>query len=434
MSSVALITIVLILFLAILGVPMWLAIAGGTLPFFLFLEPGLPAQLVAQRMIAMTENSSYLAIPFFITAGVIMNYSGISKRLMDLADGLVGHLSGGLAHVNVVLSVLMGGISGSAAADAAMECKILVPDMTRRGYNREFSAAVTLASSLITPIIPPGMGLIIFAFTTQISVGRLLCAGYLPGLLCMVFMMAYVGWYSKKHGYGGSREKMASPRELGKLFVDGIWAVLMPFGLILALRLGVLTATEAGAVCAVYALLVGALVYKELRWAHVWPIIKESVLGIGTIMALVCACSALGYFMTYLRLPQRLSQTLVDMHLGRTGFLLLTNLTLLFIGMFMEGSAPVLILSPLLMPVARSLGVDPIHFGLMFIFNIGIGNMTPPFGAVLYQVAGLLNIPISRLSRASLPFIAIMIAILMLITFIPGISLWIPNLVYGVSM
>lgn len=432
MSSVVLITVGLILLFAILGVPMWLSIVGGTLPFFLFLEQGLPAQLVVQRMIAMTENSSYLAIPFFITAGCIMNYSGISKRLLNLADGLVGHLPGGLGHVNVVLSVLMGGISGSAAADAAMECKILVPEMEKRGYDRPFSAAVTLASSLITPIIPPGMGLIIFAFTTQISVGRLLCAGYIPGLLCMVFMMMYVGWYSKKHGYKGSRTKMASGKELLKLLVEGVWAILMPFGLILALRIGVFTATEAGAICAVYSIIVGVFAYKELKWEHVWPIIKESVLGTATIMSLICACNALGYFMTYLRIPHTLSQMIINANLNKYTFLLIVNLTLLIIGMFMEGSAPVLILSPLLMPVAKSLGIDPIHFGLVFIFNIGIGNMTPPFGGVLYQVAGLLGIPIGKLAKASMPFVAIMIVILLLLTFIPQLSLFIPNLVYGV--
>lgn len=431
MNSVAIITIGLILGLAIMGVPMWLSIVGGTLPFFLFLEPGLPAQLVAQRMIAMTENSSYLAIPFFITAGCIMNYSGISKRLMNLADGLVGHLPGGLGHVNVVLSVLMGGISGSAAADAAMECKILVPEMEKRGYDKDFSAAVTLASSLITPIIPPGMGLIIFAFTTQISVGRLLCAGYIPGLLCMVFMMIYVAWYAKKHGYKGSRAKMASAKEIGKLVIDGIWAILMPFGLILALRLGAFTATEAGAICAVYSLVVGVFIYKELKWKHIWPIVKESVLGTATIMSLVCACNALGYFMTYLRIPHAISQMIINANLSKYAFLVIVNITLLFIGMFMEGSAPILILSPLLMPVAISLGIDPIHFGLVFIFNIGIGNMTPPFGGVLYQVAGLLNIPIGRLAKAAMPFIGIMIFILILLTFIPELSLLVPNLVYN---
>ena len=173
--------IVCIVFLAINNIPIWLAILGGSLPYFIFLQPMLPIQIAVQRVIAVTEGTSYLAIPFFITAGAIMNYAGISSRLLDLADGLVGHLTGGLGHVNVLLSVMMGGISGSAAADAAMEAKILVPEMKKRGYDENFCAAVTIASSLITPIIPPGMGLIIFAFATQISVGRMFAAGYVPG-------------------------------------------------------------------------------------------------------------------------------------------------------------------------------------------------------------------------------------------------------------
>ena len=184
--------------LAMFNVPIWLALLGGALPYFLILQPTLPVQIAVQRVVAVTETSSYLAIPFFITAGAIMNYAGISSRLLDLADGLVGHLTGGLGHVNILLSVLMGGVSGSAAADASMEAKILVPEMLKRGYDEEFSAAITIASSLITPIIPPGMGLIVFSFATQISVGRMFAAGYVPGLLCMVFMMIYVYIVSKK--------------------------------------------------------------------------------------------------------------------------------------------------------------------------------------------------------------------------------------------
>ena len=186
------IPIICIVVMALLNVPMWVAIIGGCLPYFFFIETSLPIQIAVQRVVAVTESSSYLAIPFFVTAGAIMNYAGISRRLLDLADALVGHMKGGLGHVNVVLSVLMGGISGSAAADAAMEAKILVPEMKRRGYEEHFCAAVTVASSLITPIIPPGMGLIIFAFATQISVGRMFAAGYVPGLLCMIFMMKNV--------------------------------------------------------------------------------------------------------------------------------------------------------------------------------------------------------------------------------------------------
>lgn len=425
------IPVICVLVLAVLNAPIWLAIIGGVLPYFLILETSLPMQIIMQRMIAVTESSSYLAIPYFVTAGAIMNYSGISKRLLDLADGLVGHLTGGLGHVNVMLSVLMGGVSGSAAADAAMECKILVPEMERRGYDRNFSAAVTVASSLITPIIPPGMGLIMFAFVCECSVGRMFAAGYLPGLLCMIFQMMYVYYVAKKRGYRGSRDKMASLKELGRLCMSAIWALVIPFGLLFALRGGVFTATEAGAICAWYSLIVGIFIYKEIRLEHVWPILKESVLGTATVMILICSANPLAYFLTYEQVPQTLAQTILDMNVSRLGFLFLVAGLLLILGMFMEGGVQVVILGPLLMPIARALNIDPIHFGLIFIFTIGIGNMTPPFGIVLYQVSGLLGVKLTALSKACLPFIGIMIGVLVLIILFPQIALFIPNLIYG---
>ena len=422
-----------IIFLALLNCPIWVALLGGVLPYFVFLQPMLPNQIAVQRVIAVTESSSFLAIPFFIAAGTIMNYSGISRRLMDLADGLVGHLTGGLGQVNVLLSTLMGGISGSAAADAAMECKVLVPEMERRGYDKEFSAAVTVASSLITPIIPPGMGLIIFAFVTQISVGRMFAAGYVPGFLCMAFMMIYVHYVSKKRGYRGTRDRMIPVRDVLFLCLRAIWALFLPLGIIFALRFGVFTATEAGAISAWYALFVGIFIYREIKWRHEWPIICESVLGTATVMILNCCAGALSYFLTYERVPQTLAKVIAAMDLGRYAFLLLVNVLLLVIGMFMEGGAPQVILGPLLMPIAKSLGIDPIHFGIIFVFNLGIGNMSPPFGIVLYQVASLLGVKLTRLSIACFPFILIMLLVLTIMTLWPGFILLVPNLIYGVA-
>ena len=416
---------------AILGMPIWLALVAGTIPYFLILQPTLPTQIIIQRFVSTMESSSYLAIPLFITAGVIMNYSGISKRLMGLADALVGHISGGLGHVNVMLSVLMGGISGSAAADAATECKILVPEMAKRGYNREFSGAVTIASSLLTPIIPPGMGLIIYAFVTGTSVGRMFAAGYVPGLLGMIFMMIYVYFVSRKRGYKGSREHMAPLKEIGKLSLKAIWALLLPFGLIFALRIGLVTATEAGAMCALYAAIVGALIYREIKWKHVWPIIKESLLGTAVVMILICSAAPLAYFITYESIPQQLASAIIGMGLNKYTFLLIVNVVLLFIGMFMDGGAPLIILAPLLAPIAISMGVDPVAFGIMMVFNIGIGNMSPPFGIVLYQVRGLLGLKMGRLVRECLPFIGIMLLVLAIITLLPDLVLLIPNLIYG---
>ena len=277
MNLAIVVPVICIVILMFCNVPVWIAMFDGVLPYFMGLNNfGFAAGTAIQRLVATMETTSYLAIPYFVTAGAIMNYSGISKRLLDLADALIGHVTGGLGHVNVLLSVFMGGISGSAAADAAMECKILVPEMERKGYSKDFSAAVTLASSLITPIIPPGMGLIVYAMLAEVSVGRMFAAGYLPGFLTAALMMILVYVISKKHGYKGSREKMASLKEIGKLMLDGFWALIIPFGLLMALRSGVFSANEAGAFCAVYALIIGAFVYKELKAEHLWPILKES--------------------------------------------------------------------------------------------------------------------------------------------------------------
>ena len=229
MNPAILIPVLCIVILMLCNVPVWIAMFAGVLPYFISLNHfGFAAGTAIQRLVATMETTSYLAIPYFVTAGAIMNYSGISKRLLDFADALIGHLTGGLGHVNVLLSVFMGGISGSAAADAAMECKMLVPEMERKGYSKEFSAAVTLASSLITPIIPPGMGLIVYAMLAEVSVGRMFAAGYLPGFLTAILMMILVYVISKKHGYKGSREKMAPLKEILKLALDGFWALIIP--------------------------------------------------------------------------------------------------------------------------------------------------------------------------------------------------------------
>ncbi len=422
--------IIVIIFCILINVPISISLVSGVLVYFLLMD-SLPHEILAQRLVSITESSSYLAIPFFVTAGCVMNYCGISKRLMDLAEGLVGQWPGGLAHVNVLLSTMMGGISGSAAADAATETKILVPEMLKRGYDEDFSAAVTIASSLITPIIPPGIGLIIFSTTVGVSVGRMFCAGYLPGILLCVAYMVYCYFYCKNKGYEPSRKRIAGWQELKGLLLAAFSALVIPFGIILGIRFGVFTATEAGALCAWYAVIIGAFVYKELKWEHIWPILKESVIGTATVMLMICAANTLTYFFTYERIPNLLTSWLMSLNLNKFSFMFLVNILLLIIGMFMEGGAPLIILAPLLTPVATSLGIDPIHFGLVFCFNVCLGNMTPPFGIVLYQVGGMMQLDLIKLSKAVMPFVFIMVAVLFLISYIPWFTLVIPNLIYG---
>lgn len=253
-----------VLVLFFMGVPCAFAMMMVCIPYFLA-DPYMSATVIAQKMLASCESQSLMAIPFFITAGAIMNYSGISEKLMAFADGLVGHLTGGLGHVNVLISTLMGGISGSGAADCAMECKVLVPEMLKYGYSKQYSAAITAATACITPIIPPGINLILFACMCECSVGRLLAAGYIPGILLSVAFLILNYYISKKRGYVGARKKMMPIGQLFKLFLEAAWALFLPFGLIMALRFGVCTPTEGGVLMGFYSLLVGKFVYRKLE-------------------------------------------------------------------------------------------------------------------------------------------------------------------------
>jgi tripartite ATP-independent transporter DctM subunit len=359
-----------------------------------------------------------------------MNYSGISAKLMDLADALVGHLTGGLGHVNVLLSTLMGGISGSGAADAAMECKLLVPEMEKRGYSKGFSAAVTAASACITPIIPPGVGLVVFAFVCEVSLGKLMSAGYIPGLLMMIGLMILVGIISRKRNYKPSRTKRASGKEIWTLLKKSSWALFLPFGLIMGLRFGVFTATEGGAMMAIYSLLVGKFVYKELKFRDLPKIMYESVLSMAAVMLVLNAANVFSYYLSWERIPQALSASLIEISKNKYLFLLFVNILLLILGMFLDGMATMIILAPLLAPVATALGIDLVHFGLVMVLNCAIGAITPPFGTYIFLVSGTVKIKTDTLIKELLPFIGVCIAVLLLITYIPWFTMVIPNLLF----
>ena len=412
-----------------LGFPVAFSLIISVIPYFI-MDPYISLNVIIQRLISSSESISLMAVPFFITAGTIMNYSGISSRLMSLAEALVGHLTGGLGHVNVLLSTLMGGISGSGAADCAMEAKLLVPEMEKRGYDRAFSAAVTAASACITPIIPPGVGLVVFAFVCEVSLGKLFSAGYLPGLMMMAGMMIYVGYISHKRGYKPSRSKRASGKEIWKLTKEASWALFLPFGLIMGLRFGLFTATEGGAMMAVYSLIVGKFVYKELEFRHLPKIILESVLSMASVMLILTAANVFSYYLSWERIPQAMSASLIAISKNKYLFLVFVNILLLILGMFLDGMATMIILAPLLAPVATALGIDLIHFGLVMCLNSAIGAITPPFGTYIFIVRGIVKVKTETLIKELLPFIGVCIAVLLVVTYIPGIVMLIPNLLF----
>lgn len=421
---------VLVFLLYFTGIPIAYSLFGASLVYFTFINTSSPVDLILQKFITSTQSFPLLAIPFFIMAGSIMNYAGISEKLMKFAEVLTGHMKGGLGQVNVLLSVLMGGVSGSANADAAMQCKMLVPEMEARGYGKAFSAAITAASSAVTPVIPPGINLIVYALIAGVSVGQIFMAGYIPGILMAVCLMIAVNIISKKRGYKPSREKRASIWEILKQGVESIWALLFPFGIIAGLRIGIFTPSEAGAVAVVYCILVGVFIYKNLKIEHIPMVLKETVYGTSTVVLIIVAASVFGYYMSWERIPQSLTTMLLEITNNKYIMLLLINLLLLLLGMFLEGGAALIIVAPLLVPVVTQLGVNPIHFGLIAIVNIMIGGITPPFGSMMFTCCAMTECKLQDFIRESIPFIIAMLIALLLVTYIPQISLFLPNLIY----
>lgn len=421
---------IVVMVLFFLGIPCSFAMIMVCIPYFLS-DPYIQATVVAQKLLASCESQSLMAIPFFITAGAIMNYSGISEKLMEFADGLVGHLTGGLGHVNVLISTLMGGVSGSGAADCAMECKILVPEMLKYGYSKPYSAAITAATACITPIIPPGINLVLFACLCECSVGRLLASGYLPGLLLCIAFMAVNAIISKKRGYVGGRKKMMEGKKLFKLFLSSLWALFLPFGLIMLLRFGVCTATEGGVMMAFYSIFVGLFVYKKLDIRKMPQILLEAVNSTAPVMMILCAANLFSYYMSWENVPSSLAAILLKIASNKYVFLLLCNVLFLIIGCFMDAMAAMIVIAPLLAPVVRALDINMIHFGLIMCFNTGLAAITPPFGTYIFLVSGLLKMKTAEMIRELWPFIAIALIVLLLVTYVPWFSTFIPNLLYG---
>lgn len=424
--------VIMVFILYFSSIPIAFALFGSSLFYFAIIDTSSPVDLILQKFVTSTQSFPLLAIPFFVMAGSIMNYAGISRKLMQFADVLTGHMSGGLAQVNVLLSMLMGGVSGSANADAAMQSKMLVPEMEQRGYDKAFSAAITAASSAVTPVIPPGINLIIYALIANASVGKMFAAGYLPGVLMTITLMVAVHIISKKRKYKPSRETKAGPKEIFVQSIDSIWALLFPFGIILGLRVGIFTPSEAGAVAVFYCIIVGKFIYKELKASHIIPVLKETIYGTSSVVLIIVAASVFGYYLNWERIPQAMTGVLLNITQNKYVMLAIINVLLLVMGLFLEGGAALIILAPLLVPVVTNLGVDVVHFGLICIVNIMIGGITPPFGSMMFTVCSITECKLQKFVKEAIPFIIALLISLILVTYIPIISLALPNLLYGV--
>jgi tripartite ATP-independent transporter DctM subunit len=421
---------VLMLVLFALNVPVAFAIAISALSFF-FLADGLPLDIFFQKMVAATESYPLLAVPFFVLAGSLMNAAGITRRLLHLADALVGHLTGALAQACTVLATLLGGLTASSSADAAMLSKLFGPEMVRRGYSAAFAAAITSSAAIITALIPPGIGLIIYGYLADVSVGRLFLAGVVPGLLLAGSLFLTTWWIARRRGYAPVRPHFAGWAEVGRAARDAVWALLIPVFIIVGLRYGIFTTTEAGAITVFVTLAIGALVYRELSWDKVPQILRETVLDTSSVMLLICAASAFGFYLAWERLPPQMAAWMVGLTSDPSTLLLLINVLLIVLGTAVEGTAALIILTPIFVPVILKFGIDPVQFGIVLVTNLTIAGITPPVGQMMFISCAVLRVPMEVYTIEILPFLGAMCVVLGLITFVPGLSLWLPDLIMG---
>lgn len=431
MNPVAIAAIVMLILL-FLNVPVFVSVLGACITYFLTNpDAGITGVLAVQRVISGMQSTTMLAIPFFVTAGALMNYCGITERMLKFCKILTGNMYGGLGQVNIVLSTLMGGMSGSSLADAAMEAKLLVPDMKKAGYSTGFASAITAASSMITPLIPPGIAAIIYGSITGTSIGKLFVAGIVPAIILCASMMFIVSKYSKKKGIPRLSEEKVNKKELWEAFKPAILPLLLPIIIIGSIRLGICTPTEAGAVAIFYALFLGIL-YREIRVGNILNCIKETAVTTSSIMLIVGAATCFSWILTWENVPQNMTNLLISVCHNKYIFLLVVNIFLLFVGMFIEATAAQIVLAPMLVPVAVAFGIDPVHFGMIFIFNMAIGSLTPPMGNLMFVTCGVTKCSTEEFIKDCRVFYVLLFVMLLVMTYIPFISTWLPNLIYGV--
>ena len=410
-----------------IGVPIAWSIGISSMLTMLVSIPAIPSfTTIAQRMATGLDSFSLLAIPFFILAGQMMNRGGIARRLIDFAKTLVGSLPGGLAHVNIMAAMLFGAISGSAVAAASAIGSFMGHRMEKEGYSKEFAAAVNIASSTTGLVIPPSNILIVYSLASGgVSIAALFLAGYLPGLLTGLFLMLVAAFWARKKGIPVG--KRSSLRELGTTFVSALPSLLLVIVVIGGIVAGIFTATEASAVAVLYCLIL-TFVYKEVGFSDLGPIFLNSVQTTAIVMLLIGTSMSMSWIMAYENIPQNITQLLLSLSDSKVVILLIINLILLFVGIFMDMTPAVLIFTPIFLPVVTELGMDPTHFGIIMVLNLCIGVCTPPVGSVLFVGVGVAGTTIQKVIRPLMPLFIAMLIALLIVTYVPGLSLWLPKL------
>ncbi|WJV18982.1 TRAP transporter large permease [Rossellomorea marisflavi] len=414
------ILIVTLLLLFLVGVPVAVALGLSTC-LAMFLAGDIPLMALPQRAFVSLDSFPLLAIPLFILAGVIMEYGGISQRLINLANALTGHLTGGLAVVTVVTTMFFAAISGSSVAATAALGTILVPAMIKRGYEKEFSGGVQALSGTLGIIIPPSIPLILYGTAVGASIGDLFIAGMVPGIIIGIGIIITVYIIAKKRNY--AKEEKKSGREIGRAFVQAIPAIIMPVIILGGIYTGIFTATEAAGVAVAYAFIVGVFVYRTINLSKLKIILTQASLTTSTIMFILATAGLFSWVLTIENVPQRVAGMITSISNNPMVFLGIVVLLLLVVGMFMETNASIIILAPILVPVASELGINPVHFGIVMIVTLAIGMVTPPLGLNLFVVSKIASLRMDKLTKSLIPFYVAVLVCLIIITFIPSLTL-----------
>jgi tripartite ATP-independent transporter DctM subunit len=418
------ITFLIIVVLVLLNVPIGISIAVAS--FIYLLAEGISLAIVPQQMFEIIDSFPFLAFPMFMLVGSLMNAGGTSRRIFDFAESCVGHFRGGLAHVNVVASLIFSGMSGSAISDAGGLGAIEIEAMTERGYDNDFAVAITAASSTIGPIIPPSVPVIIYGMAFDASIGRLFLGGFLPGFLMAIALMIMVFIYARKRDY--YRSPFPPVRKLFVTFYRSLLALLTPVILLGGMFSGVFTPTEAAVVAVLWALFLGFFVYRELGFNQLPRIFLEVLVRTGVVLFLLATVGIFTWILTRENVPELLLGFITSANITPAVFLLIANIILLLMGMVTTVTPSIILLSPIFLPIITKLGIDPVHFGIVVILNLMIGNLTPPVGPVLFVVSTIGKVPFQRAFRHTMPFIVPLLVVLVLITYVPRIVLFVPNL------
>ena len=413
-------------FLLLIGTPV--AFCLGVSAFATILYIGLPPVVVFQQLNSGMSVFALMAIPFFIYAGELMVRGDIARRLVALAGAAVGHLRGGLGQVNIAASVLFGGISGSAAADASAIGGLMIPQMEERGYDKDYAVNVTVVSSIIALMLPPSHNLIIYSIAAggRISIADLFTAGILPGLILAAALMITAWLVARRRGY--PTERFPGAAVMGRIFLNAVPGLILVAIIFGGVRSGVFTASESSCIAVVYALLVTLVAYRTLGWADFVAATLGAVRTASMVLLVIGCAASFAWLLAYMRIPASLAQAMTELSSNPLVILLLLNIVLLLLGTFMDMSPLIAITTPIFLPVATAVGVDPVHFGIIMILNLGIGLCTPPVGAVLFVGCAVGKVPVAQVIRTIWPFYLAAVATLMIVTYVPAVSLWLPSL------